>query len=46
MDYTDLYFTHLFMTLGQLSAFVISTSVAVPVLTYYKTSIKNLFNED
>jgi hypothetical protein len=34
-SWSDLYFTQLFTTLGQLSAVLISTTVAVPVVSYY-----------
>ena len=40
-NYFETYLNQLFVTLGQLSAVVISTTVVVPVYTYYmKTSIK------
>jgi hypothetical protein len=34
-SWSNLYFTQLFTTLGQLSAVLISTTVAVPVVSYY-----------
>jgi hypothetical protein len=38
----DLYFTQLFTTLGQLTAVVLSTSVSVPVLSYYYPAVNRL----
>lgn len=46
MNYTDLYLQQLFTTLGQISAGILSITVAVPVLSYYKQSMLNLFKED
>lgn len=34
-SWSNLYFTQLFTTLGQLSAVLISGTVAVPVVSYY-----------
>ena len=34
-SWSNLYFTQLFTTLGQLSALLISSTVAVPVVSYY-----------
>lgn len=34
-SWSNLYFTQLFTTLGQLSAVLISSTVAIPVVSYY-----------
>ena len=39
-SWSEIYFTQLFTTLGQLSAVLISGTVAVPVVSYYSRSIK------
>lgn len=39
----DIYMTNLFTTLGQLSAVVLSTTVAVPVYNYYANQYPRLF---
>jgi hypothetical protein len=39
-SWSEIYFTQLFTTLGQLSAVLISGTVAVPVVSYYSKSIK------
>lgn len=46
MDYTDLYLRQLFTTLGQISASVLSVTVVVPVLSYYKRSLYALGKDD
>jgi hypothetical protein len=46
MDYTDLYLKSLFTTLGQLSAGILSLTLAVPVATYYQKTIKSFFKND
>jgi hypothetical protein len=38
----DVYFTQLFTTLGQLTAVVLSTSVSVPVISYYYPAVNRL----
>lgn len=45
-SWSSLYFTNLFTTLGQLTAVVISGTVAVPVVSYYSKSLKTwVFNK-
>ena len=46
MDYTDLYLKSLFTTLGQLSAGILSLTVAIPVTSYYQRTIKSFFKND
>lgn len=41
--WSDVYFTNLFTTLGQLSAVLISGTVAVPMLSYYSKSLTKFF---
>lgn len=43
-SWSEIYFTHLFTTLGQLSAVLISGTVAVPMLSYYSKSLMRVFN--
>lgn len=43
-SWSEIYFTHLFTTLGQLSAVLISGTVAVPMLSYYSKSLMKFFN--
>ena len=38
-SYFDIYLNQLFTTLGQLTAVLVSSSVAVPVYTYYSRRI-------
>ena len=40
-SWSNLYFTNLFTTLGQLSAVLLSGSVAVPMASYYSRSLKS-----
>ena len=45
-DYFEIYLNQLFVTLGQLSAAVISTGVVVPIYSYYtKVNVKKLLNK-
>ena len=45
-DYFETYLNQLFVTLGQLSAVVISATVVVPVYTYYtKSSVRKELNK-
>jgi hypothetical protein len=37
------YYTQLFQTLGQISAVILSGTVAVPVVTYYSRSLRQLY---
>jgi hypothetical protein len=39
-SWSDIYFTQLFTTLGQLSAVLLSTSVAIPMFSYYNKTYK------
>lgn len=43
-SWSNLYFTHLFTTLGQLSAVLLSGSVAVPMVSYYSKSLIKFFS--
>lgn len=38
-SYFDIYFNQLFTTLGQITAVLVSSSVAVPVYTYYSRQL-------
>jgi hypothetical protein len=40
-SWSNLYFTNLFTTLGQLSAVLLSSSVAVPMASYYSRNLKS-----
>jgi len=42
-SWSDIYFTHLFTTLGQLSAVLISGTIAVPMVSYYSKSLIKFF---
>lgn len=42
-SWSDIYFTHLFTTLGQLSAVLISGTVAVPMVSYYSKNLVKFF---
>jgi hypothetical protein len=44
-SWSEIYFTHLFTTLGQLTAVLISGTVAVPMMSYYSKSFK-FFKQD
>lgn len=39
-SWSDIYFTQLFTTLGQLSAVLLSGTVAVPMVSYYTRNFK------
>lgn len=41
----NVYFTQLFTTLGQLTAVILSSSVAVPVFNYYSRNLKLTFRK-
>lgn len=41
MNYIDIYLNNFFTTFGQLSGFMISTAIAVPILKYYKNYIQS-----
>jgi hypothetical protein len=38
-SYSDIYYAHVYATLGQLTAMVLSTTVAVPVYSFYSTGM-------
>jgi hypothetical protein len=42
-SWSDIYFTHLFTTLGQISAVLISGTVAVPMVSYYSKGLVKFF---
>lgn len=45
-NYFDIYMNQLFVTLGQLSAVVISSTVVVPVYMYYsRVNLRNEFSK-
>lgn len=39
----NIFLTHLFTTLGQLTAGLLSASVAVPVLSYYSSGVRQFW---
>lgn len=45
-SWSEIYFTHLFTTLGQLSAVLISGTVAVPVVSYYSKGLMKYFKNE
>ena len=50
-NYFDIYLNHLFVTLGQLSAVILSSIVVIPVYTYYlkmnlRKDFKNIIKKD
>jgi len=44
-DWTQIYFTQLLTTLGQLSAVILSGAIAVPVASYYSNSLRNFLGK-
>ena len=38
--YSKIYFTQLFTTLGQISAVIFSSSIAIPIASYYSKAVK------
>ncbi len=44
-SWSNIYFTNLFTTLGQLSAVLLSGSVAVPMVSYYSKSLIKFFSK-
>ena len=38
-SYSDIYYAHVYATLGQLTAMILSTTVAVPVYSFYSTGM-------
>jgi hypothetical protein len=45
-SWSEIYFTQLFTTLGQLSAVLISGTVAVPVVSYYSKGLMKYFKTE
>lgn len=45
-SWSEIYFTQLFTTLGQLSALLISGTVAVPVVSYYSKGLMKYFKTE
>lgn len=43
-SWSDIYFTQLFTTLGQLTAVVLSGTVAVPMISYYSKNLLKFFS--
>lgn len=43
LSFQTIFLTHLFTTLGQLTAGVLSASVAVPVLSYYSSGVRQFW---
>ena len=44
-SWLNIYFTQLFTTLGQVTAVILSSSVAVPVFNYYTRNLKLTFKK-
>jgi hypothetical protein len=42
-SWSNIYFTQLFTTLGQLTAVILGGTVAVPVISYYSKNLIKLF---
>jgi hypothetical protein len=38
--WSDIYFTQLFTTLGQLTGLIVSGSIAIPLVSYYSKGLK------
>lgn len=43
--YSDIYLTHVFTTLGQLTAVVLSGTIAVPMYTFYSRRLNNYYTK-
>jgi hypothetical protein len=43
-NWSSIYFTQLFQTLGQLTGIILSGTVAVPVVSYYSQGLRRLYN--
>jgi uncharacterized membrane protein len=40
--YNEIFFSEFFSTLGNMSAYIVSTTVAIPVLAFYSKKIREI----